>query len=137
MLDLSFRVAEFLRGTLFIQSGGNLIAAILANPAIIKAYWPAFPVTASVPLLGPDGGTMAKIHWSPKRMGTFPAATVPGTQYDVDFMVRNFRRFADGGGWGWAVFDYDAASDMFTPGTLAGKPLQGATPRAGSRATRW
>jgi hypothetical protein len=70
-------------------------------------------------------------------METFPAATVPGTQHDVDFMVRDCERFADSGGWGRAVFDCDAASDMFTPGTLAGKPPPGTTPRAGSRATRW
>jgi hypothetical protein len=35
MLDLSFRVAEF-GGALFICQDGNLIAAILANPVIIK-----------------------------------------------------------------------------------------------------
>jgi hypothetical protein len=58
-------------------------------------------------------------------METFPAATVPGSQHDVDFMVKDGKRFADSGGWGWAVFDYDAASDTFTPGTLAGKPPQG------------
>jgi hypothetical protein len=80
---------------------------------------------------------MASIRWSPKRMETFPAATVLSTQHDVDFMVRDCKRFADSGGWGWAVFDYDAASDMFTPGTLDGKPPQETTPRAGSRATRW
>jgi len=28
----------------------------------------------------PDGAKMAKIHWNPKRMETFPAATVPGSQ---------------------------------------------------------
>ena len=26
-------------------------------------------------------------------------------------------RFADSGGWGYAQFDYDAASDTFTPNT--------------------
>jgi hypothetical protein len=67
---------------------------------------------------------------------TFPAATVPGTQHDVDFMVKGSKRFADSGGWGWAVFDYDAASDTFTPGTLAGKPRRGTTPSAGSLAPR-
>jgi hypothetical protein len=39
------------------------------------------------------------------RMETFPAATVPGTQHDVDFMVKDSKRFADSGGWGYAVFD--------------------------------
>ena len=58
-------------------------------------------------------------------METFPAATVPSTQHDVDFMVKDSKRFADSGGWGYGVFDYDAASDTFTPGTLAGKPPQG------------
>ena len=30
------------------------------------------------------------------------------------------KRFSDSGGWGYAVFDYNAASDTFTPGTTAG-----------------
>ena len=34
---------------------------------------------------------------------------------DVDFMVKDSKRFADSGGWGWAVFKYDAASDTFSP----------------------
>jgi len=42
-------------------------------------------------------------------METFPSATVPATQHDVDFMVKDGNRFADSGGWGWAVFEYDAA----------------------------
>ena len=57
---------------------------------------------------------MAKIHWTPKKLETFPAATVPGTQHDVDFMVKDSKRFADSGGWGWAAFEYDAASGKFT-----------------------
>jgi hypothetical protein len=46
-------------------------------------------------------------------------------------MVKDRKRFADSGGWGWAVFDYDAASDTFTPGTLAGKPPQGNDAKCG------
>ena len=41
----------------------------------------------------------------------------PGELVNVDFMVKDSKRFADSGGWGWAVFDYNAASDTFTPGT--------------------
>ena len=111
-----------------ISQDGDLIAAILANPVMIQAYM------AGVPSNGkpfPDGSKMAKIHWNPKKMETFPAATVPGTQHDVDFMVKDSKRFADSGGWGWAVFDYDAASDTFTPGTLAGKPPQGNDAKCG------
>jgi hypothetical protein len=111
-----------------ISQDGSLIAAILANPVMIKAY------SAGIPGNGkpfPDGAKLAKIHWNPKKMETFPAATVPGTQHDMDFMVKDSKRFADSGGWGYAVFDYDAASDTFTPGTLAGKPPQGNDAKCG------
>jgi hypothetical protein len=111
-----------------ISQDGDLIAAILANPVMIKAY------SAGVPGNGkpfPDGAKMAKIHWNPKKLETFPQATVPGTQHDVDFMVKDSKRFADSGGWGYAVFDYDAASDTFKPGTLAGKPPQGNDAKCG------
>jgi hypothetical protein len=111
-----------------ISQDGPLMAAILANPVMIKAY------VAGVPGNGkpfPDGAKMAKVHWNPKKLETFPAATVPGTQHDVDFMVKDSKRFADSGGWGWGVFEYDAASDKFTPGTSADKPPQGNDARCG------
>ena len=60
-----------------ISQDGDLMAAILANPVMIDAY------RAGVPGNGkpfPDGSKMAKIHWNPKKMETFPAAAVPGTQ---------------------------------------------------------
>ena len=111
-----------------ISQDGPLIAAILGNPAMIAAY------QAGVPGNGkpfPDGAKMAKVHWTPKKLETFPAATVPGAQHDVDFMVKDSKRFADSGGWGYAVFEYDTASDKFKPGTLAGKPPQGNDARCG------
>jgi hypothetical protein len=104
-----------------ISQDGALIASTLANPAMIKAYEAGAPGNGKA---FPDGAKMAKIHWTPKKMETFPAATVPGTQHDVDFMVKDSKRFADSGGWGWAVFEYDGASDTFKPGTTADKPPQ-------------
>jgi hypothetical protein len=111
-----------------ISDDGGMLAAIVANPAMIDAYGAGVPGNGK-PF--PDGAKMAKIHYSPKKLETFPAATVPGTQHDVDFMVKDSKRFADSGGWGWAVFDYDAASDTFTPGTVAGKPPQGNDAKCG------
>ena len=111
-----------------VSQDGDKIAAILGNPVMIDAY------RAGVPGNGkpvPDGAKMAKIHWMPKKMETFPPATVPGALHDVDFMVKDSKRFTDSGGWGWAVFDYDAASDTFTPGTLADKPPQGHDAKCG------
>ncbi len=105
-----------------ISQDGNLMAAILADPAMIKAYLGGVPGNGK-PF--PDGARLAKIHWNPKKMETFPAATVPGTQHDVNFMVKDSKRFANTGGWGYAVFEYDAASDTFRPGTQTDKPPQG------------
>jgi len=104
-----------------ISHDGPLLAATLGNPVMIKAYQAGIPGNGQ-PF--PDGAKLAKIHWNPKKMETFPAATVPGTQHDMDFMVKDSKRFADSGGWGYAVFEYDAASDKFTPGTTADKPPQ-------------
>jgi Cytochrome P460 len=104
-----------------ISQDGDLVAAILANPVMIDAYLAGAPGNGK-PF--PDGAKLAKIHWNPKKMEVFPAATVPGTQHDMDFMVKDSKRFADSGGWGWAVFEYDAASDTFRPGTSADSPPQ-------------
>jgi len=111
-----------------ISEDGPHIAAILGNPAMIKAYQAGIPGNGK-PF--PDGAKLAKIHWIPKKLEAFSAATVPGTQHDMDFMVKDSKRFADSGGWGYAVFDYDTASDKFTPGTLAGKPPQGNDAKCG------
>jgi hypothetical protein len=48
----------------------------------------------------PDGSKMAKIHWKPEKSAEAPDPTtrVPGTLHDVDFMVRDGKRFADSGG---------------------------------------
>jgi Cytochrome P460 len=43
---------------------------------------------------------------------------VPDTLENVDFMVKDSARFADSGGWGYAAFEYDAASNVFRPGNL-------------------
>ena len=111
-----------------LSEDGGMLAVIVANPVMIDAYQAGIPGSGK-PF--PDGAKMAKIHYEPKKLETFPAATVPGTLHDVDFMVKDNKRFADSGGWGYAVFDYDAKSDTFTPGTLAGKPPQGNDAKCG------
>ncbi|MGA9885010.1 MAG: cytochrome P460 family protein [Candidatus Acidiferrales bacterium] len=116
-----FRGYESWRLVSISQNGGH-VAAILANPVMIRAYQQGIP-TNGKPF--PDGSKMAKIHWNPTKMQTFSAATVPGTQANADFMEKDSKRFAASGGWGWAAFDYDPASHTFTPGTMADKPPQG------------
>jgi hypothetical protein len=104
-----------------ISRNERVVAMILGNPVMIKAYQAGVPGNGK-PV--PDGAKMAKVHWKPKPNAFFPEATVPGSLVNVDFMEKDSKRFADSGGWGWAVFDYDAASDTFKPGTLAGTPPQ-------------
>jgi hypothetical protein len=99
--------------TVAVSQAGDLIEVILANPVMIDAY------RAGVPGNGrnfPDGSKMAKIHWKTKKSAEAPApTTVPDILHDIDFMVRDSRRFPDTGKWGYAQFNYDAASDTFTP----------------------
>ena len=96
-----------------VSQTGDLLVAILGNPEIIAAY------QAGVPGNGkpfPDGSKMAKIHWNQKKSAEAPAPTlVPDTLHDIDFMVRDSKRFADNGNWAYAQFNYDTASDAFTP----------------------
>jgi cytochrome P460 len=96
-----------------VSQTGDLLVAILGNPEMIAAY------QAGVPGNGqpfPDGAKMAKIHWNQKKSAEAHAPTlVPDTLHDIDFMVRDSKRFADIGNWGYAQFNYDAASDTFTP----------------------
>jgi hypothetical protein len=105
-----------------ISENGGKISVILGNPIMIDAYKEGVPGNGK-PF--PDGAKMAKIHWIPKKQETYPGQpTVPGAQHDVDFMVKDGTRFADSGGWGWAAFEYDAASDAFRPGILTDEPPQ-------------
>ena len=111
-----------------VSHAGDLLAVILGNPAMIEAYQAGAPGNGK-PF--PDGAKMAKIHWNPKKNAYFADTTIPGTLHDVDFMVKDAKRFKDSGGWGYAVFDYNTASDTFAPGTAASKPPQGNDAKCG------
>jgi len=99
--------------TVAISQTEDALAVILANPVMINAY------RAGVPDNGkpfPDGSKIAKIHWKPKKSAEAPApTTVPDSLENVDFIARDSKRFPDTGGWGYAQFNHDPASDTFTP----------------------
>jgi Cytochrome P460 len=106
-----------------VSNTKDAMAMILANPVMIDAYLSGVPGNGK---RFPDGSKIAKIHWNPKKSAEAPdpTTTVPGTLQNVDFIEKDSKRFADTGGWGYAAFDYDAASDTFTPATLADHPPQ-------------
>jgi hypothetical protein len=108
--------------TINVSQSGPLIAVILGNKTMIDAYRAGHPGNGK-PF--PDGAMMAKIHWLATKNQAAPGQpTVGGAQHDVDFMVKDSKRFGDVGGWGYAFFKYDAATDTFTPGTTADQPPQ-------------
>jgi mono/diheme cytochrome c family protein len=112
-----------------ISHNGDKLAAILGNPVMINAYKAGIPGNGK-PF--PDGAKMVKVHWIAKVDSGEPGSpAVPATQHDVDTMVKDSRRFADSGGWGYGVFEYDAASDTFRPGNLQDKPPQGTDAKCG------
>ena len=112
-----------------ISANEKLVSLILGNPVMIEAFRSGIPGNGK-PF--PDGAKMAKVHWNPKKNDYFPGTAVPGTQHDVDLMVKDSKRFADSGGWGYAVFEYDAASNTFRPGTTADEPPQANDAKCGA-----
>ena len=109
-------------------TGDQVMAVIMANPIMIDAYKAGIPGNGQ-PF--PDGSQMAKVHWIPKKLDTFPTAMVPGTLHDVDFMVKDSKRFADSAGWGWGAFKYNAASGKFMPADMTDMPPQGNDAKCG------
>jgi hypothetical protein len=104
-----------------LSKGDQAVAAILGNKIMIDAYKAGIPGNGK-PF--PDGARMAKIHWAPAQSKTAPApTTIAGALHDVDFMVKDSKRFPEGG-WGYAAFEYDAAKGMFTPATAKSTPPQ-------------
>jgi hypothetical protein len=114
--------------TISISQNGPVMAVILGNPAMVEAYQSGIPGNGK-PF--PDGARMAKVHWVPKKSDAPGNPTVPAVQHDVDFMVKDSKRFADGGGWGYGAFEYDAATDTFRPANMQDMPPQGNDAKCG------
>src|SRR5271154_2748712 len=88
------------------------LKVIVGNPTMIKAF------KAGVPLNGqtfPDGSMVVKLQWTPKKSTEAPfVVDVPDVFKEAFVMEKDSKRFAKSGGWGYAVFNYDAASDTFS-----------------------
>jgi hypothetical protein len=90
----------------------EVLKVIVANPVMIKAF------KADVPGNGqpfPQGCMIVKLQWKPKRSTEAPfKVDVPDVYKQAFVMEKDSKRFPKTGGWGYAVFNYDAASDKFT-----------------------
>ena len=90
----------------------EVLKVIVANPIMIKAY------KAGVPGNGqpfPEGSKIAKLQWSFKKSteATF-VVDIPDAPTQAFLIEKDSKRFPKSGGWGYALFNYDAASDKFT-----------------------
>jgi hypothetical protein len=96
-----------------VSQTDDLLKVMVANPMMMDAY------RAGVPGNGkpfPDGSKIAKIEWKPKRSTEAPfSVRVPESLQDIFFIEKDGKRFPDTKGWAYAVFDYNPASDKFTP----------------------
>jgi Cytochrome P460 len=90
----------------------EVLKVIVANPTMITAYKAGVPVN-SQPF--PEGSMIVKLQWKPKKSTEAQfAVDVPDVFSQAFVMEKDSKRFPKTGGWGYAVFNYDAASDKFT-----------------------
>jgi hypothetical protein len=90
----------------------EVLKVIVANPTMINAF------KAGVPGNGqpfPDGSRIVKLQWKPKKNTEAPfVVDVPDVFTQAFVMEKDSQRFPKSGGWGYALFNYEAASDKFT-----------------------
>jgi len=90
----------------------EVLKVIVANPIMINAY------KAGVPGNGqpfPDGSKIVKLQWKPKKSTEAPfVVDVPDLFTQAFVMEKDSNRFTKSGGWGYALFNYEAASDKFS-----------------------
>ena len=90
----------------------EVLKVIVANPTMIEAY------KAGVPKNGrpfPDGSKIVKLQWKPKKSTEAPfVVDVPDVFTQAFVIEKDSKGFPESGGWGYALFNYEAASDAFT-----------------------
>jgi hypothetical protein len=91
----------------------EILKVIVANPTMIAAYKAGIPGGGQA---FPDGSMIVKLQWKHKKSTEAPfVVEVPDVFKQVFVMEKNSKRFPKTGGWGYAVFNYDAATDKFAP----------------------
>ncbi len=90
----------------------EVLKVIVANPTMINAYKAGIPGNGQ-PF--PEGSMIVKLQWKPKKSTEAPfVVDVPDVFSQAFVMEKDSKRFPKTGGWGYALFNYEAASDKFT-----------------------
>jgi hypothetical protein len=91
----------------------TLFKVIVANDVMMDAYRQGLPADGK---LFPEGSKIVKIEWTFKKNTVSPYfVMVPDTLKAVATIEKDSSRFPDTHGWAYGNFNYDAASDTFTP----------------------
>ncbi len=86
----------------------EILKVIVGNPTMIRAFKSGAPGNGQA---FPDGSMIVKLQWKPKKSTEAPfAVDVPDVFKQAFVMEKDSKRFPKTGGWGYAVFNYDAAS---------------------------
>lgn len=89
------------------------LKVIVGNPTMINAFKAGIPGNDQT---FPDGSMIVKLQWTQKKSTEAPfVVDVPADFKEAFVMEKDSKRFPNSGGWGYAVFNYDAASTKFTP----------------------
>jgi len=89
----------------------EVLKVIVANPTMINAFKAGVPVNGQA---FPDGSMIVKLQWKQKKSTEAQfAVDVPDVFTQAFVMEKDSKRFPKTGGWGYAVFNYDAPSDKF------------------------
>ena len=90
----------------------EVLKVIVANPAMIAAYKAGIPGNGQ-PF--PDGAKIVKLQWKPRKSTEAQfVVDVPDVFSQAFVIEKDSKRFPDSGGWGYALFNYEAASGKFT-----------------------
>jgi hypothetical protein len=90
----------------------EVLKVIVANPIMINAYKAGLAGNGQA---FPDGSRIVKLQWKPKKSAEAPfVVDVPDVFTQAFVMEKDSNRFPKSGGWGYALFNYEAASDKFT-----------------------
>lgn len=73
------------------------LRAVLGNDLAIKAYQ-----DSTLPF--PDGTVLVKLAWKHVQSPEFEPASIPGAATTVQVMVKDSRKYASTGGWGFGRF---------------------------------
>jgi len=86
------------------------LQVILGNDIAMKAY-------RSKTLPFPDGAILAKLIWKRAKSAEFDNTFVPGEPVRVEFMVKDAKKYAGTGGWGFGRFVNGKPADEKQHGT--------------------